>query len=102
MALSRVPGPFDHPDWLFELKYDGFRALAYVNGDVRLVSRRNHVFKSFPRLCSALAQHLDERDAVLDGEIVCLDAAPINPALRHRHEEPLTNGKTAHYGRSRR
>jgi bifunctional non-homologous end joining protein LigD len=30
MPLVRVPEPFDHSDWLFELKHDGFRALAYV------------------------------------------------------------------------
>ncbi len=42
LPLARVPAPFDSPDWLFELKYDGFRALAYVNGRVKLVSRRNH------------------------------------------------------------
>jgi len=32
---------FDHPDWLFELKYDGFRARAYVDGSgTKLISRR--------------------------------------------------------------
>jgi bifunctional non-homologous end joining protein LigD len=30
MPLRRLPEPFDHPDWLYELKYDGFRALAFV------------------------------------------------------------------------
>src|SRR4051794_2046721 len=29
MPLVRVPEPFDHPDWLYELKHDGFRALAH-------------------------------------------------------------------------
>jgi hypothetical protein len=32
MPLVRIPEPFDHPDWLFELKHDGFRAVAYVDG----------------------------------------------------------------------
>src|SRR5690242_4975590 len=75
MPLARVLAPFDSPDWLFELKYDGFRALAYINGNVKLVSRRGHVYKSFPRLCSALAEHIRVDSAVLDGEIVCLDSA---------------------------
>jgi len=36
------------PDWLFGLKYDGFRALAYVEaGTVRLVSRRDNADKPF-------------------------------------------------------
>jgi hypothetical protein len=30
MPLAAMPVPFDHPDWIFELKYDGWRALAYV------------------------------------------------------------------------
>jgi hypothetical protein len=41
MRLLRIPEPFDHPDFLFEPKIDGFRALAYVPGDrCELVSRR--------------------------------------------------------------
>lgn len=53
---------------------DGFRALAQVTqDDVRLVSRRGNVYKSFPRLCEAIHNTLD-REAVLDGEIVCLDS----------------------------
>ena len=31
MKLSAVPEPFDHEDWLFELKHDGFGAMAYTN-----------------------------------------------------------------------
>jgi bifunctional non-homologous end joining protein LigD len=42
MPLARISQPFDHPDWLFELKYDGFRALAYVSRrGTKLVSRTN-------------------------------------------------------------
>ncbi len=41
MRLARVRAPFDHPDWIFELKYDGFTALLYVeHGRARLVSHR--------------------------------------------------------------
>ena len=32
MRLLRIPKPFDHSDWIFEPKMDGFRALAHVNG----------------------------------------------------------------------
>lgn len=31
LPLSRRPAPFPHPDWIFEVKYDGFRALAHLN-----------------------------------------------------------------------
>ena len=53
MTLARTRDPFDHADFVFELKYDGFRALAYVaDGRCRLVSRRNHVYKACAPLCA--------------------------------------------------
>lgn len=74
MRLASLRDPFDHPDWLFELKYDGFRALAHVGPDgTRLVSRNLHIYKPFGDLCEALAAELDRRTAVLDGELVCVD-----------------------------
>jgi ATP-dependent DNA ligase len=42
---DRRPRPFNASDWLFEPKYDGFRALAYVDyRGCRLVSRNGHFF----------------------------------------------------------
>ena len=74
MRLARRPQPFDHPDWLYEIKFDGFRALAYVEGGkCRLVSRRRHEYKSFHELCASITPHLRDNEPVLDGEIVCLD-----------------------------
>jgi len=76
MPLAVLSHPFDHPDWLFEVKYDGFRALAYFeNGSARLISRKGNVYKSFPGLCGSLAYSLRLQDAILDGEIVHLDPA---------------------------
>jgi len=34
MPLARFDAPFEHPDWIFEPKLDGFRAVAYVEGGV--------------------------------------------------------------------
>ena len=74
MPLAILSQPFDHPDWLFEIKYDGFRALAYIEfGSVRLISRRRNVYKSFPMLCNEIADHIQIHEAILDGEIVHLD-----------------------------
>jgi bifunctional non-homologous end joining protein LigD len=71
--LLRVAEPFDHPDWLFELKHDGFRALAHVDrSGCRFVSRNGHVFGQWPVLCDELVQALHRRSAILDGEVVCL------------------------------
>ena len=72
--LVRIPDPFNDPKWIFELKLDGFRALAYIeNGPCRLVSRNGHTFRRVDPLCGALAQELNVDEAILDGEIVCLD-----------------------------
>ena len=48
MPLNRSREPFSSPDWVFELKYDGFRALAEIEfGRCRLVSRNGNPFASF-------------------------------------------------------
>jgi len=57
MPLVRVREPFDGDDWIFELKYDGFRALAYIaKGKAWLVSRNGHTYKSFAPLCGSIAE----------------------------------------------
>jgi bifunctional non-homologous end joining protein LigD len=74
MPLASLREPFDDPDWLFEPKWDGFRALAYVNGhQCELVSRRGHLYKAWPYLGTELAHALRCRQAVIDGEICCLE-----------------------------
>ena len=73
-SLIRRLEPFDHPDWIYEIKFDGFRALAYTDeGKCRLLSSRRHEYKSFHELCASVAHHLNGHEALLDGEIVCLD-----------------------------
>jgi bifunctional non-homologous end joining protein LigD len=92
LPLSRARAPFSDSDWLFEIKWDGFRALLYSDkGDVRLVSRNANTFKSFPDLCEGLARDLKGRRCVLDGEIVCLDpnGKPQFRDLLFRRPEPL-------------
>jgi bifunctional non-homologous end joining protein LigD len=74
MPLTRARGPFSHPDWVFELKWDGFRAVSYIdNGACKLMSRKGNEFRSFPSLTKSITSALRSRSAVLDGEIVCLD-----------------------------
>jgi bifunctional non-homologous end joining protein LigD len=58
--------------WLYELKIDGYRALAFKTGqEVRLVSR-NHVVFKYPQLANAL-KSLPAQNAIIDGEIAALD-----------------------------
>jgi bifunctional non-homologous end joining protein LigD len=65
---------FDHADWVYELKYDGFRALAYVaDGHCRLISRRGNQLKRFDELCRSISAELRAQDAVIDGEVVALN-----------------------------
>jgi hypothetical protein len=74
MTLGRAPEPFSHPDWLFEIKWDGFRSLVRIEqGKCRLISRKGNEFKSFRTLSESLLAELNVRSAVLDGEIVCLN-----------------------------
>jgi len=90
-TLGRVPEPFSHPDWLFELKFDGFRALVRIEqGKCRLVSRKENDFKSFRKLNESLLAELKVRSAVMDGEIVCLndDGKPDFRELLFRRGEP--------------
>jgi bifunctional non-homologous end joining protein LigD len=90
MRLGRRPEPFSDPDWLFELKYDGFRALAHLTGgECRLISRNGKAFKSFESLRAAIPGDLKAKQAEMDGEIVCLDAhgrTRFNDLLFHRTE----------------
>jgi bifunctional non-homologous end joining protein LigD len=75
MRLAVRREAFTHPDWIFEIKYDGFRSLARVEvgGQAELISRRRNVYKSFPYLCADLKHALRGHTALLDGEIVSLD-----------------------------
>jgi bifunctional non-homologous end joining protein LigD len=89
MPLSRRPAPFDHPEWVFELKYDGFRSLAVIHdGRCELISRNGHPFNSFNSLRKVLTVPCSGR-TVLDGEIVCIDKRgrpQFNDLLFHRGE----------------
>lgn len=68
--------PFSDPHWLFEIKWDGVRALARVNRKhLQLRSRRDqNITNHYPEL-AGLPQQLRASEAILDGEIVVLDEA---------------------------
>src|SRR6185295_14049906 len=65
---------FQSAEWVYELKHDGFRALAYLDGGrCRLISRRGNEMKRFADLAACIAKEVKVSDAALDGEIVALD-----------------------------
>ncbi|MFY9661731.1 MAG: non-homologous end-joining DNA ligase [Terriglobales bacterium] len=74
MLATSTPMAFDNPDWLFEIKWDGYRAVAFIEeGHVRLVSRtQNDLTAQFVEL-GRLPQFVKAQRAILDGEIVALD-----------------------------
>jgi bifunctional non-homologous end joining protein LigD len=74
MLATSTENPFDDSEWLFEIKWDGYRAVAFVDGGkVRLVSRNhNDLTAQFSELRD-LPQFVKAKTAVLDGEIVALD-----------------------------
>ena len=74
MLATLVDAPFSDPDWLFETKWDGIRAVCFLShGKARFVSRnQNDLTGQYPEL-KDIAGFVDGRRAILDGEIVALD-----------------------------
>jgi bifunctional non-homologous end joining protein LigD len=73
MLATLVDKPFDRKGWLFEIKWDGYRAIAEIDKDIKLYSRYGNLFNDkYPEIVEGLKK-VGHR-AVLDGEIVALDA----------------------------
>jgi len=73
LAIS-IEKPFDNPEYLFEIKWDGYRAVSFIkDGSVRLVSRnQNDLTGQYPEL-HQLPKFVKAITAILDGEVVALD-----------------------------
>lgn len=73
MLATLSDKPFDDPDWVFEIKWDGYRALARKTKKVALLSRNNLSFNArFPQIVKEL--ETIPGTFTLDGEIVLLDS----------------------------
>jgi len=73
MLATLVDKPFDEPGWSYEIKWDGYRAIAYLQkGNVDLISRNN---KSFNEKFYPILQELKKwkKNAILDGEIIVIN-----------------------------
>ena len=72
MLASQGGTPFDDPGWIYEIKWDGSRTIAFLSGDVRLQDRRlNNITSHFPELMY-INRCLKVKEAVLDGELVVM------------------------------
>jgi bifunctional non-homologous end joining protein LigD len=87
MLAETGDAPFNRPDWLWEPKLDGYRALAFIGEQgVKLRSRRGlDLAATFPRLAAELGRQA-VHGMILDGEIVAFDASgkPSFNALQNR------------------
>jgi DNA ligase D-like protein (predicted ligase)/DNA ligase D-like protein (predicted 3'-phosphoesterase) len=83
MLAKLAPQPFSGKNWIFEIKWDGFRAIAYVNHELSLKSRNQKELKyNFPELGELIQL---ARNVVLDGEIVVMkEGKPDFQALLER------------------
>lgn len=91
MLASPADKPFDRDDWIFEIKFDGYRALAHIEHHrVRLYSRRHQLLNdNYPEVIAELKEL--PKSAVLDGEIVVVDAdgIPHFQALQEFNDRPI-------------
>jgi bifunctional non-homologous end joining protein LigD len=76
MTATLADRPFSDPDWLFEVKWDGYRVQAHIrDGRVALYTRRGlDAAAYFPELAGP-PTWIDAREAILDGEVVALNDA---------------------------
>lgn len=75
--MLAVPGkPSEDDTWIVELKFDGMRALTVCEADgrCRIYSRNQRRIESFPDVAERVTTALDGRSAILDGELVAVDA----------------------------
>ena len=80
MQASSVKEPFDSPDWIFETKLDGYRAIAVIDstGKARIWSRNRLPLEPKSPTIGDSVNQLRLRSTILDGEIVALDNEPVH------------------------
>ena len=83
--LADKKEPFDDPDFMFEVKWDGVRALAYLDKGLHIINRRDiDITYRYPELHN-LAKFIKAKNVVLDGEIIVLrDGLPSFNDLQKR------------------
>jgi hypothetical protein len=83
-APTNKAKPFNHPDWIWELKHDGYRALLIKDGErISLQTRKgNELLPFFPEIAADLRKL---PDLVMDGELVMLDATGKTGGMSRQH-----------------
>jgi len=75
MLAALIEKPFDNKDWIYEIKFDGYRMISTIqNGNVEMASRNQISFSSkYPQLKNIMKKI--KHNAVLDGEVVAVDSS---------------------------
>ncbi len=97
MLAKEIDEPFDSSDWLFEIKWDGYRAISEIhNGEVRLYSRNGNSFNdSYPLVVNALKKI--KHNVILDGEVVVINEAGLSDFQKLQHYEENTEYPICYY-----
>ena len=98
MLATLVDKPFDDPDWVYEVKWDGYRALGFClkNGDVQVLSRNNKQFnEKFYPICEVLQSW--KKDIAVDGEILVMNEKGISNFGKLQNWRSEADGELAYY-----
>jgi bifunctional non-homologous end joining protein LigD len=96
MLATLVKEPFDSDEWLFEIKWDGYRALAYLDKKVALFSRNE---KTFNQLFNSIVEDLSKlkAQAIMDGEVVVLDKEGKSDFQQMQNYQKTLHGSLYYY-----
>ena len=98
MLATQTKRIFNDPNWIYEIKWDGYRILAHIkDGHVELYSRNGHAYGAeFPLIKNELGAVV--QDVILDGEIVVVnkEGVPNFQALQH-YDSRTTPGELRYY-----
>jgi bifunctional non-homologous end joining protein LigD len=97
MLATVIKEPFDDPAWIFEVKWDGYRALAEIRDGVVSLYSRNGI--SFNKKFSPIVESLRKSgfDAVMDGEIVVVDDQGRSDFQKLQHYQDPGSGPLIYY-----
>src|ERR1700748_2683681 len=97
MKATLVDEPFDEPGWVFEVKWDGYRAIANLSKKegVQLISRNNLPFEKYYPINDALKKW--KMDAVLDGELLVLNEKGISDFGAMQNWRSEADGNLVYY-----
>jgi bifunctional non-homologous end joining protein LigD len=98
MLATLVDEPFDDPDWVYEVKWDGYRALGFSlkNGDVQLLSRNNKQFNEKFYPIFELMQNW-KMDIVVDGEILVINKEGVSNFGNLQNWRSEADGELVYY-----